>query len=119
MGIAFQMADDLRDLLDDSLGKDRYADLKNRNPSYALASLPDPLEQELRTLWSSVFVTPHAASAFGKKLERGGTLTEAVAALDKELMEVVALWTSAGLPEQVAEEICRGIRAQLGKREDA
>lgn len=119
MGVAFQMADDLRDLVDDSLGKDRYADLKNRNPSFALASLPDPLEQELRTLWSSVFVTPHAASEFGKKLLRTGTLQQAIAALDKELLGVVELWTSVGLPEQVAEEICRAIRAQLGKREDA
>jgi geranylgeranyl pyrophosphate synthase len=119
MGIAFQMADDLRDLVDDSLGKDRYADLKNRNPSFLLASLPDALEQELRTLWSSVFVTPHAASAFGAKLARAGVVREAVSVLDKELLGVVELWTSAGLPEQVAEEICRAIRAQLGKREDA
>lgn len=119
MGVAFQMADDLRDMLDGTLGKDRYADLRNRNPSFALSSLPPKLEEELRALWSSVFVTPHAAQAFAQRLGDSGVLRQAIAALDAELLVVVELWTEAGLPEQVAEEICRGIRAQLGKREDA
>lgn len=142
MGIAFQMADDLRDLVvsetgarpstslsprrnastslsANGLGKDAYADLRNRNPSFALSSLPRKLEDELRALWANVFVTPPAAAAFGRKLEKDGLIKQGLDALDKELAAVVERWTSCGLPEQVAEEICRAIRAQLGKREDA
>jgi heptaprenyl diphosphate synthase len=38
LGVAFQKADDLKDVLDARSGKDRFADLKNQNPSWALAS---------------------------------------------------------------------------------
>ena len=38
LGVAFQRADDLKDVLDAGAGKDRFADLKNRNPSWALAT---------------------------------------------------------------------------------
>ncbi|MFT4979541.1 MAG: heptaprenyl diphosphate synthase [Myxococcota bacterium] len=36
-GVAFQMADDLKDLLGGDIGKDRYADIRNANPSYPLS----------------------------------------------------------------------------------
>lgn len=36
-GIAFQMADDLKDLMGGDIGKDRFADIRNGNPSYPLA----------------------------------------------------------------------------------
>ncbi|MEL6341736.1 MAG: polyprenyl synthetase family protein [Myxococcota bacterium] len=36
-GVAFQMADDLKDLMGGDIGKDRFADIRNGNPSYPLA----------------------------------------------------------------------------------
>lgn len=36
LGIAFQLADDLKDLAAPDSGKDRFADLLNRNPSYPM-----------------------------------------------------------------------------------
>jgi geranylgeranyl pyrophosphate synthase len=38
LGIAFQIVDDLKDLLDGSTGKNAYADLYNRNISYPIAT---------------------------------------------------------------------------------
>jgi geranylgeranyl pyrophosphate synthase len=37
LGVAFQKADDLKDVLDGGSGKDRFADLANQNPSWAIA----------------------------------------------------------------------------------
>lgn len=37
LGVAFQKADDLKDVLDPGSGKDRFADLRNQNPSWATA----------------------------------------------------------------------------------
>lgn len=37
LGVAFQKADDLKDVLDAGSGKDRFADLANQNPSWAIA----------------------------------------------------------------------------------
>jgi geranylgeranyl pyrophosphate synthase len=37
LGVAFQKADDLKDVLDGGSGKNRFADLTNQNPSWAIA----------------------------------------------------------------------------------
>ena len=36
LGVAFQMADDLRDVCDPALGKDRFSDIRSRTPSSVL-----------------------------------------------------------------------------------
>jgi len=54
LGIAFQLADDLKDVLLDD-GKDRYADLKNQNPSYPMlwaAHHGHPIAKDIAELWS-------------------------------------------------------------------
>jgi octaprenyl-diphosphate synthase len=55
LGVAYQMADDLADLLNPHLGKDRFSDLRNRQPSYpllvALAQRPE-LAKQVADAWS-------------------------------------------------------------------
>lgn len=56
LGVTFQMADDLRDLMDDGKGKDHLADIRNRNPNHALAflSAKDPAARRaLQAAWSN------------------------------------------------------------------
>jgi octaprenyl-diphosphate synthase len=55
LGIAFQLADDLRDLLDSDSGKDRFADIRNGHPSHLLiwaARTDDDVYERLDALWS-------------------------------------------------------------------
>lgn len=54
LGVAFQIADDMRDLIDPDSGKDRYNDLRNGAPSFVLlAAMADDetLRQILAHLW--------------------------------------------------------------------
>ena len=55
LGVAYQMADDLADLLNPHLGKDRYSDLRNRQPSYPLLVAVEQkpaLAQTIAAAWS-------------------------------------------------------------------
>jgi geranylgeranyl pyrophosphate synthase len=56
LGIAFQLADDLKDITQSDSGKDRFADITNRNPSFALLTAWErspALKAELGELWAS------------------------------------------------------------------
>jgi geranylgeranyl pyrophosphate synthase len=88
LGVAFQMADDLRDLCDDKLGKDRFADLRNQNPSFAVAlsAGADPaLQRELAAAWSKPSVSPSDAARLGDLLLGSGVALRAVTAIEYEL----------------------------------
>ncbi len=56
LGIAFQMADDVKDLLDANSGKSPLLDIRNRNPNIVVIealSQDSSLQEELIKLWSS------------------------------------------------------------------
>jgi octaprenyl-diphosphate synthase len=87
LGVAFQMADDLRDLCDDKLGKDRFADLRNQNPSFAVAlsTAGEPeLQRELAEAWTKPMSSGEAAR-LGERLLASGVAVRAVAAIEQEL----------------------------------
>lgn len=55
LGVAFQLADDLKDVLPNQ-GKDRFADLKNANPSFLItkAVAADPhFREEVEAFWAT------------------------------------------------------------------
>jgi octaprenyl-diphosphate synthase len=86
LGVAFQLADDLKDIASRDAGKDRFADITNRNPSFALLTAwsRDPaLKAELAALWSSdTPITQEQASALGARvLETGAAETTRAAIL--------------------------------------
>jgi geranylgeranyl pyrophosphate synthase len=55
LGVAFQAADDLRDVCDPALGKDRFSDIRSKTPSsvlvLALREAPE-LRERLRVAWA-------------------------------------------------------------------
>lgn len=54
LGLAFQLADDLKDVLSQESGKDRYADIRNGNPSYPLIRAVDDdpsVGEDLEAFW--------------------------------------------------------------------
>lgn len=89
LGVAFQLADDLKDLLALDAGKDRFADIKNGNPSYPLirATEVKPVRERLERAWEAE--QPVADSAEVERL--GGIVLEAgvvepsVAAIKEEI----------------------------------
>lgn len=86
LGVAFQLADDLRDLADDDSGKDRFSDIRNRNPSYPVlwaVAQHEPLREDLRALWASEHISREDALAMGLRvLETGAAETTRGAILE-------------------------------------
>jgi octaprenyl-diphosphate synthase len=105
MGVAFQMADDLRDLCDDNLGKDRFADLRNQNPSFAVAlsaGAEPALQRELAAAWSKPSVSPGEAARLGELLLASGVALRAVTAIEHELDRGFDLLRGLASPEALS-----------------
>ena len=69
LGVAFQLADDLRDMMDENSGKTRFADILNKNPSYPLlwATAQSPaLSAALQVLWAKPHIHPQEAAHLGQ-----------------------------------------------------
>ncbi len=95
LGLAFQLADDLKDLAVDE-GKDRFADLINRNPSFPLltaAAGSDAIARELRALWAREQISPEDATALGLRVLDTGAAT---ATRDAMLREIEAAFDALG-----------------------
>jgi geranylgeranyl pyrophosphate synthase len=87
MGVAFQLADDLKDLLADD-GKDRFADVKNKNPSFPLlwaASRSAKVESALRTAWAEESLSAEAVARVGEAVVEAGALEATARALREEI----------------------------------
>lgn len=93
IGAAFQLADDVRDLGETHALKDRFSDLKNREPSYPilLAIASPSLRIEVEQLWAREAPEP-------SEIARVGNLI---------------------LETQVAEKTCLAIRAEIDAALDA
>ena len=92
LGVAFQMADDLKDLCDDRGCKKRFADIRAGNPSFALAQAceasPD-FAASLSDAWARLPLAEDEVEALGRAaLDAGGA--PAAAALDVELARAAA-----------------------------
>jgi len=70
IGTAFQLVDDLRDLHDKKELKDRFSDLKNREPSYPiLLALESPLiKNEIMALWANEEMSVQNICQLGEKI---------------------------------------------------
>jgi geranylgeranyl pyrophosphate synthase len=90
LGAAFQRADDLRDLLSDREGKDRYADIKNGAPSAILAAATDrdpELADTLRAYWHDE--RDLETGAIAELVIDSGALDDADAALRKDVDDAI------------------------------
>lgn len=86
-GMAFQLADDLKDLLAD-VGKDRFADIRERNPSYPhIVAREENKEifQRFEDLWSQDIVTHQEAEELGMRLVETGAVEETKKAILDQL----------------------------------
>lgn len=86
LGVAFQLADDLKDVLPNQ-GKDRFADLKNANPSYLIttAVAQDPsLKEEISAFWANDSASEKEFEALGARVFKHG-FDAAIEALREEV----------------------------------
>lgn len=92
-GVAFQMADDLKDLLGGDIGKDRYADIRNANPSYVLsvATQSSPaLREALAAAWARPEpLDPETVARLGQLVVETGALAETHRALGAEIAAAI------------------------------
>lgn len=71
LGIAFQLADDLKDMVDPDSGKNPFADIRNRNPSYPLIwsiQQSPTLYTEMKALWAKPEISLEEAMHIGQKV---------------------------------------------------
>lgn len=104
IGVAFQLADDLKDVLDPDLGKDRYADLKNRNPS-SLSSTLYERGGETRRVLEACWHGDISAQEAGDRLVARPEMNEMLGTLSTEIDRSLSLWIdTAKLPaDRVAD----------------
>ncbi|KFE70238.1 polyprenyl synthetase family protein [Hyalangium minutum] len=88
LGVAFQIADDIRDILGTDVGKPQYADLHSRTPSMpmllALAQ-DDGLRRKLRDAWAFSSISPERAQELGAGIIATGAVDQSLAKLNVEL----------------------------------
>lgn len=88
LGIAFQMADDLKDVAGYDPGKDPFADLCNGNPSFVLYEAMEhspSFRQQLEKAWRSLPLDAETAGMLGKQLLEEGAARRTLRALKQEL----------------------------------
>jgi octaprenyl-diphosphate synthase len=87
LGVAFQLADDLRDLGGDA-GKDRFSDLRQRQPSLPIvlaAGASPEFRRRLASTWSQDPIAPACVADLGQSILAEGHAAAAREALDAEL----------------------------------
>ncbi len=105
LGVSFQMGDDLKDILDDRGGKDRFADLKNQNPSFALVVAMDgspALREQIGAVWRTPASATEIASV-GQAIIQSGALDTAQTLLRDEVQGALSLLTTLA-PPRITDE---------------
>lgn len=94
LGIAFQLADDLKDVWGAGEGKDRFADLRNRNPSVPIllaAQRSEGFLRELREAWKGAPLAAADAEKLGARLFETQAVDDCVEALENEIKAALDL----------------------------
>ncbi|MDY7231516.1 polyprenyl synthetase family protein [Hyalangium rubrum] len=88
LGVAFQIADDIRDILGTDVGKPQYADLVSRTPSMpmllALAK-DDGLRRKLKDAWAFSNITPERLQDIGAGILASGAVEQSLERMNAEI----------------------------------
>lgn len=93
IGVAFQMADDIRDITGTDEGKPQYADLQSRTPNLpvVLAMARDAgLKKRIGDAWGWAALTPEKVRELGTGVLVTGALDDAIAMMNAEIDGAVA-----------------------------
>ncbi|MEW5737671.1 MAG: polyprenyl synthetase family protein [Myxococcota bacterium] len=118
IGVAFQMADDIRDITGTDEGKPQYADLQSRTPNLpvVLAVARDArLKRRIGEAWQWAALTPEKVRELGTGVLVTGALDDAIVLMNEEIDSAVealgpyALHESGANLVMWARTIARGI----------
>lgn len=93
IGVAFQMADDIRDITGTDEGKPQYADLQSRTPNLpvVLAMARDArLKKRIGDAWGWAALTPEKVRELGTGVLVTGALDDAIAMMNAQIDGAVA-----------------------------
>ncbi len=87
-GVAFQMADDVKDVTGGDEGKPRYADIQSKNPSLVIllaAARDGSLRKRLLDAWAYPAMTPERVREIGTAILCSGAVELAVEHMEREI----------------------------------
>jgi octaprenyl-diphosphate synthase len=88
LGVAFQIADDVRDLTGTDKGKPQYADVQSRTPSLPIllaAAKDDSIKKRLKESWAFTAMTPDRVRELGSAVVGSGAVQLAIEKVDAEI----------------------------------
>jgi heptaprenyl diphosphate synthase len=101
LGVAFQLADDCRDLVGGSK-KDRFSDIRNREPSYPIlraVAEAESLHRRVERAWAQEQVHPEVAAALGEAILKTDVVEHTIGCIRAEVDEAIdALGDHASAP---------------------
>ena len=92
LGIAFQIADDLRDLQGTDPGKERFSDIRNFNPSYPIlkaVSIDGMLHQKIGESWKNPELSKDEVNELGEAVLSTGVADLTIQALEREIEQAI------------------------------
>lgn len=92
LGVAFQIADDLKDFYGKDSGKQNYIDLINKNPNLILltaAGMSHQLEAKIHDYWQREDWPDTQIRQFGEELRDSGAVQEALELMEKEIQTAI------------------------------
>jgi heptaprenyl diphosphate synthase len=128
LGVAFQIADDIRDVLGTDPGKPRYADVLSRTPSLPilLAVAEEPsLRVQLEEAWALPALSPERVRALGDAIEATHAVERAMGRMNQEIeaaLDALGPYGQRGLGTELvgwAHKLSAGIAAQAQERSRA
>jgi octaprenyl-diphosphate synthase len=99
IGVAFQMADDIRDITGTDEGKPQYADLQSRTPNLPVilaVSRDGRLRRRIAEAWGWAALTQDKVKELGTAVLVSGALDEAIALMNREIDDAVEALGSYG-----------------------
>ncbi len=117
LGIAFQIADDVRDLTGTDCGKPQYADLQSRTPSVPilLAAAKDPeLRKRIKEAWTFAAMTPDRARELGTAVLCSGAAELAIERMNVEIEAAIDALGSCAASRGGAELVLWARRLSIG-----
>jgi octaprenyl-diphosphate synthase len=88
LGVAFQIADDIRDITGTDAGKPQYADVQSRTPSLPIllaVAKDDTLRRKIKDAWAFSAMTAERTREIGSAVLATGALDTAMAMMNREI----------------------------------
>jgi octaprenyl-diphosphate synthase len=88
LGVAFQIADDIRDILGTDVGKPQYADLQSRTPSMPILmamAQDDALRRKLKDAWAFSSISAERMQEIGAGILATGAVEQSLQRMNAEI----------------------------------